>query len=99
MYIPQICCWNNLTIKFAKIDTSKSTNISQQFYIQDLPSIYLIYKGEKFYFEGEKSKEGLLRFVNKKVNDNIYKLETLFEINDIIKSDSLALLSIFIWKF
>ena len=93
VYTSKYAADKNLTIKFAKIDISKSTNISQQFYIQDLPSIYLIYKGEKFYFEGEKSKEGLLRFVNKKVNDNIYKLETLSEINDIFKSSSLALLS------
>ena len=83
----------NLTIKFAKIDTSKSTNISHQFNIEGLPSVYLIYKGEKFFFEGERSKDGLLRLVNKKVNDNIYKFETLSQINDFIKSGSLALLS------
>ena len=83
----------NLTIKFAKIDTSKSYNISQQFNIKRLPSVYLMHKGEKFFFEGERSKEGLLRFADRKVNNNIYKLETLSQINDIIKLGSLALLS------
>ena len=82
-----------LTVKFAKIDTSKSRNISRDFNIQRLPSIYLMYKGDKFFFEGERSKEALLRFVNKKVNDNIYKLETLSQVKDIINSGSLALLS------
>lgn len=38
----------NLTIKFAKIDAELSLNISEEFDIQELPSIFLIYKGEKY---------------------------------------------------
>ena len=46
----------NLTIKFAKIDVELSLNISDQFGIQELPSIFLIYQGEKYYYSGDISK-------------------------------------------
>ena len=81
-------------VKFAKIDTSVSQNITQEFNLVGVPSFFLIYKGEKYFFEGDLSAEGLTKFMDRKINNDIYKVETLSQIkNYIVNSSSLVLLS------
>ena len=71
---------NNLKVKFAKIDVSKSHNISLQYDIQGFPSIFLLIKDKRYFFEGERNKNGLFNFMERKLNDDIYKIEKLSQI-------------------
>ena len=82
----------NLTVKFAKIDASVSHNISEEYEITVIPSVFLIYKGKKYLFEGERTKENLLKFMNRKINDDIYKVETLEQLREYTNSSRLVLL-------
>ena len=74
---------NNLKVKFAKIDVSKSHNISLQYDIQGFPSIFLLIKDKRYFFEGERNKNGLFNFMERKLNDDIYKIEKLSQIKRI----------------
>ena len=71
---------NNLKVKFAKIDVSKSHNISLQYDIQGFPSIFLLIKDKRYFFEGERNRNGLFSFMERKLNDDVYKIEKLSQI-------------------
>lgn len=86
---------NNLNVKFAKIDTSVSQNISEEFMIQGIPSIFLIIKGEKYAYEGERNKESILKFLKRKLNGDVYQIETLSQIKNFTDDNPLVLLSTF----
>ena len=83
----------NLAVKFAKIDTSVSRNISEDFKIQGIPSVFLIYKGQRFFFDGDRTRDGLLKFMKRKMNNDLYKVETLSQLKEYIDSSPLVLLS------
>ena len=80
-------------LKFAKVDTSVSQNISQEFNLQGVPSFFLIYKGERHFFEGDLTEKGLNKFLNRKMNNDVYKVETLSQVKEYIANSSLVLLS------
>ena len=83
-----------LPVKFAKIDSSKSPNTSQELNVRTTPTVMLIYKGERTVYEGDPKKEGLLKLMNKKLNDDIYKFETLSEIKKHVdNASSIVILS------
>ena len=84
----------NLKVKFAKVDTSESRNITEEFKIEGIPSVFLIYKGEKIFFGGDRTKEGLFKFLDRKLNDDIFKFEKVEQIKKFVdESNSLVLLS------
>ena len=84
----------NLKVKFAKVDTSVSLNTSDEFKLEGVPSVYLIYKGEKIFFAGERTEEGLFKFLDRKLNDDVYKFEKLEQVKKFVAdSSSLVLLS------
>lgn len=84
----------NITAKFAKVDTSVSNNVSQEFKLEGVPSVFLIYKGERIFYEGELTKESLLKFVDRKLNDDIYKFDSLAQVKSFVQNaSSLVLLS------
>lgn len=78
----------NLTIKFAKIDSARSLNITEDYKVEGFPSIYLVTKTDKYFYEGERTKEGLIKFFNRKKNNDLIEFDTLKEINDYINSNS-----------
>lgn len=86
---------NKLNVKFAKIDTSVSQNITEEFMVQGIPSVFLIIKGEKYFYEGERKKENLLKFLKRKLNGDVFKVETLSQIKNITDDNPLVLLSTF----
>ena len=50
-------------------------------------------KNKTFLFEDENNKDGLLKFMNRKINDDVYKIEKLSQIKEYTKSTHLVLLS------
>ena len=61
----------NLAVKFAKIDITKAYNITEDFTIQNIPTIFLIYNNSNYRYEGERTKEGLLKFLKRKENNDV----------------------------
>ena len=83
----------NLKVKFAKIETLKSFNITEEFAIRQVPSIFLIYNNSKYLYEGEQTKEGLLKFLKRKENNDVFELNSLSELDEYINNSSFVLLS------
>ena len=83
------------SVKFIKIDGSKSDNASYEFLINGFPSIFFVYKGERHRFIGPRTREGLIYFMNRKINGDIYQIEKLEELKNIknIYNSSIILLS------
>ena len=67
------CKEQNLKVTFARVDANTNNNASEAFGIESYPTVYLILKGKRFLFNGIRTKEALLNFMNKKLNDDIYK--------------------------
>ena len=83
----------NLTVKFSKIDVSECERISDDFKLEQYPTVYLVIKEKKYIYEGERTKEALLKFLNRKLNDDVFQVKTLNEINEYVKNSSFVLLS------
>ena len=94
------CKVHDPSVKFAKIDGSKSENASMYFEINGFPSIYFIYKGEKHSFIGPRTKEGLLYFMKRKMAGDIFTITKLEELKNIqnVFNTSLILMSTVINK-
>ena len=82
----------NLKIKFAKIDAYKSENLTEEFQIEQLPSLFLIYKGKRFFFEGKRTQEAILKFVDRKINNDTIIFNSLSQINKYVNSSYMTLL-------
>lgn len=82
----------NLKIKFAKIDAYKSENMTIEFKIEQLPSLFLIYKGQRFFFDGPRTQEAILKFVERKINNDTFIFNSLSQIDEYINSSYLTLL-------
>ena len=79
---------NKIDIKFAKIDSGRSQNITDEFEVEGYPSVFLVNKTEKYFYEGENTKEGFIKFFNRKLNGDIIKVESVKEFNDYLNSNS-----------
>ena len=84
---------HNTGLKFAKINAQDNYNASEAFKVKAYPSLYLVYKGDKFLFEGERTKEEMMKFMNRKLNDDIFKAENLFQVNEYLKLNNMVVLS------
>ena len=89
------CKEKNISIKFAKIDASKNQNASVEFEVSGYPSIYFLYNGQRYKFDGIRNKEGLLYFMKRKKTNDIFKINKLEELKEInnMYNTSLILLS------
>lgn len=89
------CKEHDPSVKFAKIDASKSENASIDYEVEGYPSLFFIYKGEKHKYLGLRTREGLLYFMKRKINGDIIKITKLEELKNIKNgyNTSLILLS------
>ena len=94
------CKEHDPSVKFAKIDASRSENASYAYNVTGYPSLFFIYKGEKHNYLGLRTKEGLLYFMKRKMNGDILKITKLDELKNIRNgyNTSLILLSTVINK-
>ena len=74
----------NLTVTFAKIDLSYSPDLTDVWNIKSYPTVFLVNKTEnkteKILYKGQKSKAGLIKFIYRRMNDNIFEIENLKQI-------------------
>ena len=83
---------NNLKVKFAKIDGSMSTKITDQYKVPMYPTVILVNKTINYTFEGPKTKEGLIKFVERKFHDDVFEVSKLSEVEKYANS-SIVILS------
>lgn len=84
---------NQLDVKFARIDVGECEHISDEFKLEQYPTIYLVIKEEKYLYQGERTRDALLRFIHRKKNNDVYEVNTLDEIKEYTKNSSLVVLS------
>ena len=81
-----------LDIKFAKINGSNNTKTSKEFKLTQFPSLFLIYKGKRYLYEGKREAQAIIKFVDRKKNDDIITFDSLAPIKEYINSSILTLL-------
>ena len=77
------CKENNISVEFSKIDATESVQIARGFRIREFPSLFFMNKGNKFLYNGIRTKEAFISFIKRKMNSNIIKIEKLEELNTI----------------
>ena len=87
------CKEQKLNVVFSRIDANLNNNASEEYNIDAYPTIYLILKGKRIRYEGYRTKDALINFMNKKLNDEIFKINKLEEIAEYQKKTPIALLS------
>ena len=87
------CHENNIPSNFIRIDSTVSPNATEDFDVEEYPSIFFVYKDEKYKYEGMASKEAMLSFMEKKKNDDVYVIKKLKEVNDFLEKKNLVLMS------
>lgn len=70
----------NLTVIFAKIDLSYSPKLTEVWNIRNYPTVFLVNKTEKILYKGQKSKAGLIKYIYRRINDDIFEIENLSQI-------------------
>ena len=83
---------HNLKIKFAKIEGMANPNTSEEFRLSHFPSLYLCYNGSKVLYEGKRTQEAVLKFIDRKLNHDKVILQTLTEIKEYVASSILTIL-------
>ena len=87
------CKEQKLTVVFSRIDANLNEKASEAYQIRSYPTVYLVLKGKKHKYEGYRTKDALINFMNKKLNDEIFKINKLEEINEYQKITPILLLS------
>jgi thiol-disulfide isomerase/thioredoxin len=87
------CKQNNIESIFVRIDSSVSPNATEEFDVEEYPSIFFVFKEEKYKYDGIASKEAMLSFMEKKKNDDVFVIKSLKEIKDYLAKKNLVLMS------
>ena len=87
------CAEKKMKVIFGKIDSNLSPKAANEYEVRNIPNVFLIYKGKKYLFEGYRTKDALLTFMERKLSDDIIKIQKLSEINKISNLTYLTLLS------
>ena len=87
------CKEKNIEAYFTRIDSSISPNATDEYDVEEYPSIFFIYKEEKYKYDGIASKEEMLSFMEKKKNDDVYLIKKLSEIDHYFNKKKLLLMS------
>jgi len=89
----EYCKEQNMNITFSRIDANLYPQASAEYNVSEYPTIYLLLKGKKFQYKGKRTQKLLLKFLKKKLNNDIFTINNLNEINEYINQSSLVLLS------
>lgn len=75
------CAEKKMQVTFGKIDSNLSPNTLNQYEVKYFPSVFLLYKGKKHLYEGYRSKDAILAFLERKLSDDVIQIQKLSEIN------------------
>ena len=89
------CKEKNMSVVFYKVDGNMSHAASEMFEVSNFPTIYFVHQGEKYEFYGDKSKRGMLYFMERKIHHDIFEIKKLNEVKNIVNmfNTSLYLIS------
>ena len=89
----EYCKKKNMNITFARVDANLYPQASAEYNVSEYPTIYLLLKGKKFQYRGKRSQKLLLKFLEKKINNDVFIIKDLNEIKKYINESSIVLLS------
>ena len=87
------CAEKKKKVTFGKIDFNLSPNAIKEYEVRNAPNVYLIQKGKRNLYEGYRTKDALLTFLERKLGDDVIKIQKLSEINKISNLTYLVFLS------
>lgn len=71
-------------VKIAKLDATVHKQFAEQFGIEGFPTIKLFINGQPIDYNGERSKDAMTAFINKKVNQGTKIIKTAQEFKDFV---------------
>ena len=83
----------NSKIKFSKIDAVRNQQFSVTFNIDFIPTVLFFYKDKFYKYNGFRTKNGLLKYINKMYNGPITEITTIKQIEESHLKNKLVLLS------
>eukprot|EP00252_Welwitschia_mirabilis_P015595 TRINITY_DN3442_c0_g1_i1.p1 TRINITY_DN3442_c0_g1~~TRINITY_DN3442_c0_g1_i1.p1 ORF type:complete len:580 (-),score=122.17 TRINITY_DN3442_c0_g1_i1:312-2051(-) len=82
-------------IPVAKIDVSEEYDLAQQYNIQGFPTVYLFINGTYTAFNGERTKDGVVSWVKRKLGPSVANLTTTQDAETLLASGSTAVVGLF----
>ena len=87
------CKEKKIEVNFIRIDANASPNATDEFDVSDYPSIFFVFKEEKYIYDGMASREAMLNLKKKKKNDDVYVIYKLKDIKEYLDKKNLVLMS------
>ena len=87
------CAEKKMKVKFGKIDVRKNPTVSKEYGVDSFPIVYLVHKQKRYLFEGNRIKQSLLNFMERKLHNDIVEIKKLSEINRFVNDSYLVFLS------
>lgn len=78
-------------VKLAKVDATKETTSPGEYGVAGYPTIFFFMNGNKIDFTGERSKEGIISWVEKKVLPATTEVSTQEELDNLQEQDAVHL--------
>ena len=72
-----------INVTFFKIEGSRNQNASVDFVVQAFPRIFFINKGERYKFQGPRTKDGMIYFRERKLVNDFFPIQNLDEIKKV----------------
>ena len=88
-----IYCKENNDFIIARIDTDKSQDLAEKFFLSKIPSIYYIIDSNPKKYNGIFSYEEIKDFIDLKIKGPIIKFKTINEINDFVNRKNITILT------
>ena len=74
---------NKINVTFFKIDGSRSENASVDFVVAAFPRIFFLSKGQRYKYQGPRTKEGFIYFRDRKLANDVHEIQKLDDLKNI----------------
>ncbi|KAM7533538.1 hypothetical protein Aperf_G00000120367 [Anoplocephala perfoliata] len=81
----------NSEIKLAKVDATKETNLAAKYEVRGYPTLKLFREGEPTDFDGERTAEGIVKWLKRKTGPAVIEVGTTEEYDEITERDKFVI--------
>ncbi|KAM7259081.1 hypothetical protein ACFE04_014822 [Oxalis oulophora] len=79
-------------VTLAKIDATEETELAHEYNVQGFPTVLFFVDGEPRPYNGQRTKEGIVTWIKKKIGPGIYNLSTIDDAERVLTSENKVVL-------
>ncbi|KAJ9188857.1 hypothetical protein P3X46_000215 [Hevea brasiliensis] len=79
-------------VVLAKVDATEENELAQEYDVQGFPTVYFFIDGVHKPYPGQRTKDGIVTWIKKKIGPGIYNITTLDDAEGVLTSDSKVVL-------